>query len=281
MNQSMNEKTILITGATSGIGLVAAQELARLGARVIIVSRSAEKCARVVAQIKNETANEQMEFIAADLSTKQGVEYVANEFIKRHSKLDVLLNNAGAIFLSRQVSADGIEMTLALNHLNYFYLTQLLLEVLKGSQPARVINVSSGAHIGAKIYLEDIQLKQGYAPMKAYSQSKLANILFTYELARKLAGTNVTSNALHPGFVNTGFAKNNGSLAQFAMFLMSPFQKKVDKGAQTSIYLASSPDVENISGKYFVDCKSVESDPISYDIDLAQRLWQLSLDMLA
>ena len=281
MNQSMGEKTILITGATSGIGLVAAQELSRMGTRMILVSRNAEKCAQVVAQIKKDSANEQIEFIAADLSTKQGIEHVANEFINRYSRLDVLLNNAGAIFLSRQVSADGIEMTFALNHLNYFYLTTLLLDVLKKSQPARVINVSSAAHFGAKLNLDDIQFERGYTPMKAYSQSKLANILFTYELARKLDGTKVTSNALHPGFVNTGFAKNNGRLAQFAMMLLSPFQKKVDKGAQTSIYLASSPDVENISGKYFVDCKSSESDPISYDKSLANRLWQLSLDMLA
>jgi NAD(P)-dependent dehydrogenase (short-subunit alcohol dehydrogenase family) len=281
MNQSMDKKTILITGATSGIGLVAAQELSRAGARMVLVSRSAEKCARVVAQLKKESTNEQIEFIAADLATKQGIEYVANEFIKRYSRLDVLLNNAGAIFLSRQVSADGIEMTFALNHLNYFYLTTLLLDVLKGSQPARVINVSSAAHLGAKLNLNDIQLRRGYTPMKAYSQSKLANILFTYELARKLVGTEVTSNALHPGFVNTGFAKNNGSLAKFAMLLLSPFQKKVDKGAQTSIYLASSPEVETVSGKYFVHCKSVESDPLSYDKPLAKRLWQLSLDMLA
>jgi NAD(P)-dependent dehydrogenase (short-subunit alcohol dehydrogenase family) len=231
--------------------------------------------------IKKETGNEQVEFIVADLATKAGVQHAAHEFKKRHTHLDVLLNNAGAMFMSRQVTEDNIEMTIALNHLNYFHLTALLLDVLKASGPARVVNVSSDAHRGGKINLDDLQLQKGYSGMGAYSQSKLANVLFTYELARKLQGTQVTSNALHPGFVNTGFAKNNGGLFKLAMGLLSPVQKKVAEGAQTSIYLASSPEVEGLSGKYFTDCKAVDSDPASYDTGTAEKLWQLSLELIA
>jgi NAD(P)-dependent dehydrogenase (short-subunit alcohol dehydrogenase family) len=281
MPSSMQGKTVIVTGSTNGIGYAAACELARKGAQTVLVSRSAEKCAQSVEKIKRETGNTQVEFIAADLSTKAGVQEVAHEFKKRHTRLDVLLNNAGAIFMSRQVSSDGIEMTIALNHLNYFHLTILLLDVLKASSPARIVSVSSAAHRGGKINFDDIQFKKGYSGMKAYSQSKLANVLFTYEMARKLEGTKVTANALHPGFVDTGFAKNNGGLVKFAMGLLKPMQRKVDEGAQTSIYLASSPEVEGVSGKYFADSKAVDSDPASYDKAAAEKLWQLSLEMIA
>ena len=281
MAQSMQGKTVIITGATNGIGYVAARELARMGAQTVLVSRSSEKCAQSVERIKKETGNTQVEFIAADLSTNAGVQQVAHEFKKRHTRLDVLLNNAGAMFMSRQVSGDGIEMTIALNHLNYFHLTILLLEVLKASGPTRIVSVSSNAHRGGKINFDDIQLEKGYSGMKAYSQSKLANLLFTYEIARKLEGTKVTANALHPGFVNTGFAKNNGGLIKFGMSLLKPMQRKVEDGARTSIYLASSPEVEGVSGKYFADSKAVESDPASYDKAAAEKLWQLSLEMIA
>jgi NAD(P)-dependent dehydrogenase (short-subunit alcohol dehydrogenase family) len=280
MTQSMQGKTVLVSGATGGIGYVAARDLAGMGAQTVIVSRNADKCAAVADRIKKETGNERVAFIAADLSTKAGVQHAAAEFKAGFSRLDVLLNNAGALFFSRQVSADGIEMTFALNHLNYFYLTMLLLDVLKANGQARVINVSSGAHVGASIHFDDIQLKHGYTAMRAYGQSKLANLLFTYELARKLEGTKVTSNALHPGFVNTGFAKNNGGLVKWGMQLISPMQKNVDEGASTSIYLAASPDVESVSGKYFVDSRMTASDPASYDKAAAERLWNLSLEMV-
>ncbi len=280
MEQLLQEKTILVTGATSGIGFVAARELARMGAQIVIVSRSSEKCEEAVRQIKNETRNQQVDFIAADLSTKTGVRRAAAAFLQNHSHLDVLLNNAGAMIMSRQLSEDGIEMTFALNHLNYFHLTWLLLEALKASKHARVVNVSSGAHRGGKINFDDINLTHGYTGFGAYSQSKLANILFTYELSRKLEGTNVTSNALHPGFVDTGFAKNNGGLMKAALGLLRLFQKKVEDGAQTSIYLASSPKVENVTGRYFVDYKEIKSEPLSYDAEAAGRLWQLSLELI-
>jgi NAD(P)-dependent dehydrogenase (short-subunit alcohol dehydrogenase family) len=281
MPSSMQGKTVLVTGATNGIGYVAARELARKGAQTVLVSRSAEKCSQSVESIKKETGNPQVEFIVADLSTNAGVQETAHEFKKRHTRLDVLLNNAGAMFMSRQVSKDGIEMTIALNHLNYFHLTILLLDVLKATGSSRIVNVSSDAHRGGKINFDDIQLEKGYSGMKAYSQSKLANVLFTYELARKLEGTKVTANALHPGFVDTGFGKNNGGLIKFGMSLLKPIQRKPDVGAQTSIYLASSPEVEGVSGKYFADSKAVESDPASYDRGTAEKLWNISFEMMA
>ncbi len=281
MNIPMNEKIILITGATNGIGLVAARELAKMGAQIVIVSRNAEKCALVTEQIKRETANPKIEYIAADLSNHAGTQKAAHEFKKRHTRLDVLLNNAGALFTSRQLSADGIEMTWALNHLSYFILTVLLLDTLKTSGAARVVNVSSDAHQNAKINFDDLQMEKGYAPLAAYQQSKLANILFTYELARKLEGTKVTANTLHPGLVNTGFNKNNGLLMKLAMGLIAPFSRNAVEGAQTSIYLASSPEVEGVTGKYFDNRKAIPSSPASYNRAAAERLWQVSLEMIA
>ncbi len=281
LNTSMQDKTVLITGATNGIGLVTARELARMGAKVVIVSRSADKCAATVDQLKQETANPQLAYIAADLSNKAGVEQAAQAFKQSHKRLDVLINNAGALFLQRQLSGDGLELTFALNHLGYFYLTNLLLDLIKSSAPARIINVSSGAHRGARINFEDLMFENGYTGMTAYGQSKLANLLFTYELARRLEGTGVTVNALHPGFVSTGFAKNNGPIVRLAMNLIGHFTRQSDEGAATSIYLASSPDVEGLTGKYFEDKQEIESDPNSYDRDSARRLWQVSQELIA
>jgi NAD(P)-dependent dehydrogenase (short-subunit alcohol dehydrogenase family) len=281
MESTLDGKTILITGATNGIGLVAAYELARMRAHTIIIGRDAQKCTSAVEDIKRETGNSEVEYIVADLSTRAGVQHAAHEFKKRHTRLDVLLNNAGAMFMQRLVTPDGIEMTFALNHLNYFHLTILLLDILKTTGASRVINVSSGAHQGAKMNFDDLQFEKHFQGMTAYGQSKLANILFTYELARKLEGTRVTTNALHPGFVNTGFAKNNNWLVKAGMSLLSPIQRSPKQGAQTSIYLASSPEVESVTGKYFVDSKAVPSDPASYNRASAERLWQISLEMIA
>ncbi len=280
MTASMQNKTVLVTGATSGIGLVTARELARKGAHVTIVSRSAEKCARVAEEIKNTTGNAYIEYIVADLSSKEDVHRAAYEFKKRHPRLDVLVNNAGGVFMARQVSKDGIEMTFALNHLSYFLLTQLLLDVLKASAPARVVNVSSDAHRGAKVRFDDIQFEKSYSGFAAYSQSKLCNILFTYELARRLEGTGVTVNALHPGFVASEFGKNNGFLMRLVLRILSPVARSTNDGASTSIYLASSREVEGLSGKYFVDARETRSDPASYDKAAAEKLWNLSLEMI-
>ena len=278
METSIKGKTVLVTGGTNGLGLVTARELARMGAQVTIISRNAEKCAAVAETIQAETGNP-VDFIVADLATLAGIRQAAASFKQRHTQLHVLVNNAGAMFARRQLTSDGFEMTFALNHLNYFLLTNLLLDVLKASAPARIVNVSSGAHLGASLDFDNLQGENHFAGMQAYGQSKLANVLFTYELARRLEGTGVTVNALHPGFIATGFARNNGVFYNIGMKIIGLFIRKPDQGAQTSIYLASSPEVEGLSGKYFVDCKAVDSSPRSYDQALAEKLWQVSLEL--
>jgi retinol dehydrogenase 12 len=281
LNWNMNGKTNLVTGATAGIGEVTGCELARMGARVILVSRDPQRCADTVDRIQEETGNTAVEYIPADLSSLAQVRCLAEEILRRCDRLDVLVNNAGAMFMRRQESQDGIEMTWALNHLSYFLLTHLLLDLLKASAPARIVNVSSDAHRGAKINFGDLEAKRGYSGFPVYGQSKLANILFTFELARKLEGTGVTANALHPGFVATRFAKNNGLLVALGMgvvhriFALSP-----EKGARTSLYLAASPEVEGITGEYFVKERAVRADPAAYDQAAAKRLWQVSAEQV-
>lgn len=277
MNSNLQEKTAIVTGATNGIGLVTARELAKQGIHVVIVSRSREKCELTISQIKKETGNSTIEFIASDLSVMANVRQVAHEFLKRHSRLDILVNNAGAIFFQRLVSQDGYEMTFALNHLSYFLLTDLLLDTLKSSAPSRIINVSSEAHQGGRINFDDLMLERSFTAFGAYSASKLANLLFTYQLAENLSGTQVTANALHPGFVSTGFAKNNGGLIKLGMGISGLFARKPEKGAETSIFLATSPEVEGVSGNYFSDCKEIKSSTSSYDKVTQKRLWIESL----
>jgi NAD(P)-dependent dehydrogenase (short-subunit alcohol dehydrogenase family) len=278
METSLKGKTVLVSGGTNGLGLITARALARMGAQVTILSRNAEKCTAVAEAIQTETGYP-VEFIAADLSTLTGIMQAAAMFKQHHTHLHVLVNNAGAMFTQRKLTADGYEMTFALNHLNYFLLTNLLMDLLKASAPARIVNVSSHAHVGATLDFDNLQSEKHFAAMQAYGQSKLANVLFTYELGRRLEGSGVTANAVHPGFVATGFARNNGALYNFGMKLIGPFIRQPDQGAQTSIYLASSPEVEGVTGKYFVDCKAVDSSPISYDKTLAEKLWQVSLEL--
>lgn len=280
MDISLKGKTILVTGATSGIGLVTATELARMGGQVTIVSRDAEKCARVAAGIGSGIGNP-VDWIAADLSTLKGIMQAAMTFKQRHTHLNILVNNAGAFFYKRQITADGLERTFALNHLNYFLLTVLLLDMLKASAPARVVNVSSFAHRGVrKLNFDNLQGEKFYFCWTAYAHSKLCNILFTHELARRLEGTGVTVNASNPGYVQTGFALNNGWLFREGGTLSARlFARRPEDGARTSIHLASSPEVEGVTGKYFTNCKEVPSSALSHDKALAEKLWQVSLEL--
>jgi retinol dehydrogenase-12 len=280
---SMKGKTILVSGATSGIGRVTAAALAKMGAAVYCAGRDPQRTQATVATIKNESGNEQVFGLLADLASFQQIRALANEVHQRTRHLDVLVNNAGALFLRRQLSQDGIELTLALNHLAYFLLTNLLLDSLKSTAAetgeARIVNVSSAAHQGAQIHFDDLQLQNGYSGMRAYGQSKLANVLFTYELARRLAGSGVSANALHPGFVASRFATNNGPLVKIGTALAHFVAISPEQGAQTSIYLASSPEVKGVSGQYFVKRRAQRSDPASYDGETARRLWEISAQM--
>jgi len=269
----------MVTGATSGIGLATALELARKGATVIIVSRYPERCEAAAARIHQLTNNPAVDYFATDLSSQAQIRQLAEKFHSRYSRLDVLVNNAGAFYLRRQESADGIEMTFALNHLNYFLLTHLLLDTIKTSAPARIVNVASDSHRGARLDFDDLQAKRSYSGFRAYGQSKLANVLFTYELARQLEGFQVTATALHPGFVATNIGKNNGLLAKLVMPIAQLGALTPEEGARTSIYLAASPEVQGISGQYFTREKSVLSDPASYDLLGARRLWETSAEM--
>lgn len=276
----LENKTVLVTGATDGIGRVTAETLSAMGAQVVIVSRNPEKTRQTAAAIQAKTGRA-VEWIAADLSNRDGVRSAAQAFLERHDRLHVLINNAGAVFMKRALSADGYEMTFALNHLAYFQLTHLLLDTLKASAPARIVNVSSAAHVGGSLDLDDLQTEKGFSGWKAYSRSKLANIYFTYELARRLEGTGVTANCLHPGFVATNFGRSNGGLFTpiFRLFQMGAISP--EEGAQTSIYLASSPEVEGVTDKYFDKKKAVPSSPISNDPLIAARLWEASQALLA
>ena len=273
----MEGQTCLITGGSDGIGYVAARELARKGAQVVIVGRNATKTAAAVDLIIEETGNHTVRYLLADLSSQCDVHRLADQVKEQIPRLDVLLNNAGAIFLSSRRSVDGIEMTFALNHLGHFLLTTLLLDLLKDSAPARIVNVSSSSHASpGKLRLEDLPKPGSNRGYRAYGRSKLCNILFTYELARQLEGSGVAVNALHPGLVRTNIARNNGLLGRVVNFFIGARGVDAVKGAETLIYLATSPEAEGITGKFFVNCRAVPSSPLSYDTELAYGLWELS-----
>ena len=272
----MTGKTCLVTGATSGIGRVTALELAHMGANVVLAGRDQARCAAAAIDIREESNNPFVEYLVADLSSQVQVRRLAEQFKERHQRLDVLVNNAGAIFLRRRYNTDGIEMTFALNHLSYFLLTNLLLDVLTASAPARVVNVASVAHRNAGLNLADVHDPGRYFGFPAYSRSKLCNLLFTYELARRLDGTGVSANTLHPGLVATRFLAGNGPLGRFLNFLLSIKGISVEDGAKTTVYAASSPLMEGVSGRYLIKKQPVRSSERSYDESLAAGLWELS-----
>ena len=282
MNRTMQGKICLITGGSDGIGYAASRELARMGARVVIVGRNPGKTESAVQRIIADTGNTAVEYLLGDLSSQREVRRVAAEAMELVPHLDVLLNNAGAIFLSGGSSVEGIEMTFALNHLSYFLLTNLLLEHLRKAPRPRIINVSSCAHESpGKFRLEDLPKPSSNRGYPAYKRSKLCNILFTYQLARRLEGENITVNALHPGLVRTNIARNNGLLGRVVNLFIGVRGITPDRGAETPVYLAASPEVRGVSGKYFVNCRPVPSTGMSYDPELAARLWDMSASLTA
>ncbi len=281
---SMVGRVCMITGANDGIGKETALALAEMGATVIIVARDSEKGRVALTDVRQRSGNDHAELMVADLASLDAVRRLAAEFREKNQQLHVLVNNAGAYNAQRSLTEDGFEMTFGVNHLAHFLLTDLLLNTLKASAPARIINVSSGAHTRATIAFDGLRGERKYAGMSAYGQSKLANVLFTYELARRLDGAGVTANCLHPGVVRTSFGRSNNGIwgAFFRVFhtVARSFLLTPEQGAQTSIYLASSPDVEGVTGKYFVKREPIQSSDLSYDTDVAQRLWQVSEQMV-
>jgi retinol dehydrogenase-14 len=275
----MGEKVCLITGATSGIGKATAMGLANMGASVVMVGRDRGRGEAAMAEVKEKSGNASVDLMLADVSSQEEIRRLADEFKEAYPRLDVLINNAGVFVSKRITTADGIEMTFAVNHLAYFLLTNLLLDVLKASAPSRIVNVSSGDHSNGTIDFDDLQGEKGYKGAKAYSQSKLANVLFTYELARRFEGTGVTANCLHPGVVRTNFGSGVSGVFGFMVRALRPLMISPEKGAETSIYLASSQEVEGLSGRYFVKKAEARSSDVSYDERLARRLWEVSAEL--
>jgi len=272
----MKDKICLVTGANSGIGKATALGLAKMGANVVMVCRDRTRGEESRAEIKAASNNPSIDLMLADLSSQASVRQLAQDFQEKYQRLHVLVNNAGVAPMKRSLTVDGLETTFAVNHLAPFLLTNLLLDVLKASAPSRIVNVSSSAHTRTKMDFDDLQEENNFGMFRAYSQSKLANVLFTYELARKLEETGVSVNALHPGVVRTNLGRDSTGIVRLGFMAMGPFIRTPEQGAVTCIYLASSPEVEGVTGKYFVNKKEVPSSKESYDEAVARRLWEVS-----
>jgi NAD(P)-dependent dehydrogenase (short-subunit alcohol dehydrogenase family) len=272
----MNGKTVVITGGTSGIGEVAAQRLAEMGARIVLVARNQFRANATLTRLRERGPKVAHSVYFANLTRLAEMKRVAAQIAAREPRIDVLINNAGALFGSRQVSEDGLEYTFALNHMAYFVVTAGLRERLEAAASARIINTASGAHFRARLDFDDLQAKKGFSATKAYSRSKLCNILFTRELARRLHGTGVTSNCLHPGFVATRFGDQSGGLISLFIPVAKFFAIPPEKGAETIVYLASSPDVARITGKYFGECREAIPSLPARDDRAAAVLWEQS-----
>jgi NAD(P)-dependent dehydrogenase (short-subunit alcohol dehydrogenase family) len=278
---SMSGKAVLVTGGTGGIGRAAATGLAAMGARVGITGRDQARAELAAAAISRKSGNGAVDVFVADMSSQAEVRRLATEVLAAYPRLDVLLNNVGGFWAHRHETADGLEHTFALNHLAPFLLTNLLLDRLIASAPARVVTVSSGAHATGKIDFEDLMGERKYSGSRAYDQSKLANVMFTYELARRLQGTGVTATALHPGLTNTAFSGEDPLRVMAPIvFMLRPFMRSPERGADTSVYLASSPEAEGVSGRYFSSRKRKTSAKASYDTAATARLWQVSAELV-
>lgn len=277
----MKGKTVVITGATTGIGKEAAREIARMGARVVLVARNAEKAEEAIAEIAEDTYHDELEHLPCDLESQYSIREAAAELRRRHSRVDVLVNNAGAIFTERALTVDGIERTFALNHLGYFLFTTLLLELIEASAPARIVNVASTAHLVADFDLDDLQSERRLPGLPTYAMTKLCNVLFTKELARRLDPKKVTVNCLHPGVIASGFGHNTAGLFRIGLAIAQPFFASPQKAARCTIHLATSPDVAGVTGEYF-DPKGriARVSRIARDEDLARRLWEKSEELV-
>ncbi|MDP2269682.1 MAG: SDR family oxidoreductase [Archangium sp.] len=269
-------KTVLVTGATAGIGRETALGVAKLGAHVVLVGRNPEKTQRVVDELKAATHNQNIDFLLADLSLLSEVRKLAAEFLARFGKLHVLINNVGAINLKREVTKEGFELTFVMNHLGLFLLTELLLPALQKAAPARIINLSSDAHRSTGLDFDDLQAERSYSSFKVYSRSKLMNVLFTRELAHRVAPLRITANAVHPGMVASDFINKPGVLGRIANAFVGTFGLSPEAGARTSVFLASSPEVEGLTGRYFVKSKSVTPSRKAQDDAVGKRLWEVS-----
>ena len=269
----MRGKVVVITGATSGIGEVAAQRLAAMGARIVLVARDRTRGEAALERLRRGDAGLAHTVHYGDLSRISEMKRLAVEIAAAEPRIDVLINNAGALFGSRQVTEDNLEFTFATNHMAYFVLTQGLRERLFASSPARIVNTASDAHKGRVLDFEDLQSKKGYAAVNVYGRSKLCNILFTRELARRWSGRGVTANCLHPGFVATRFGDGSGGLLSYGVRLAKTFAISPDKGAQTIVYMASSPDVTGVTGEYYYQCRPATPTTQARDDAAAQRLW--------
>ena len=277
------KQTALITGSTSGIGKATATALAKRGWHVIIHGRDMQKCLQAAEEIKQATQCQKIDFLVADLSDLAAVKQMALVIPQRFPQLNVLVNNAGTFHHSRILTSDGLEQTWVVNYLSRFLLTYLLLDTLKQNQPSRIIDISGMYHSKGEIHFEDVSLAHQYSMGKANNQTKLANVLFTYKLARELEGSGVTSNTLHPGAVNTGSVLRSEGFSPFFKWmyrLMSIFFKTPEQGAATSVFLASSPEVEDVSGRYFINQKPATSSPATQKIELQDQLWEFSLQSL-
>jgi len=276
------KKTIVVTGATSGIGRATALGLAKLDSRLILVGRDAGRAEETVAEIRKATGRKDVEILRGDFARQAEVRRVADELNARTEAIDVLVNNAGVTLMKRTTTPDGLETTFAVNHLAYFLLTGLLLPRLRAAAPgARIVNVASDAHRWGALDFDDLQNERTYKAMKVYGQSKTANILFTQELARRLAGSGVSVNALHPGAVATRLGRGSGAHFDLLQRVIGVFMKSPAQGAETSIYLASAPELEGVSGRYFANRKEKAPMPHASDPALAKRLWQISEELTA
>ena len=282
LNTHMQGKVCIVTGANSGIGKATALGLAQMGATIVMVCRNQVKGEEAQNEVKEKSGNDAVDLMLADLTSQASIHQLAENFQQHYQQLHVLINNAGGVNLSRRETVDGLEMTFAVNYLAPFLLTNLLLDKLKASAPARIVNVSSESHQSGYIKMDDLELEKGYRLMRAYGQSKLALVLFTYELARRLQGTGVTANCLHPGFVATNIGQNGvGSVGRsIVKLIFSRLGISPEEGAKTSIYLASSPEIEGVTGKYFAKSIPVRSAPISYDETLQRQLWDESVKLV-